>query len=164
MTVRFCFAAALAAARSLIACATLRHLHPSIPMADLSLFTLIAPALFGPSLGGLLDADSSPQQRQAYELVMCADQLGPRYATPYLQAATRLTSADFVQQALGKRGGRARTAACARTHRWRQRARRWPTGAGVQRQQKLLALPPGQRSISAAWLLPLRRGQASRPR
>jgi hypothetical protein len=66
-------------------------------MADLSLFTLIAPALFGPSLGGLLDADSSPQQRQAYELVMCADQLGPRYATPYLQAATRLTSAEFVQ-------------------------------------------------------------------
>ena len=71
-------------------------------MADLSLFTLIAPALFGPSLGGLLDADSSPQQRQAYELVMCADQLGPRYATPYLQAATRLTSAEFVQQALGE--------------------------------------------------------------
>lgn len=71
-------------------------------MPDLSLFTLIAPVLFGPSLGGLLDADSSPQQRQAYELVMCADQLGPRYATPYLQAATRLTSADFVQQALGE--------------------------------------------------------------
>lgn len=68
-------------------------------MPDLSFFTLIAPALFGPSLGGLLDADSSPQQRQAYELVMCADQLGPRYASPYLQAATRLTSADFVQQA-----------------------------------------------------------------
>ena len=51
-------------------------------MADLSFFTLIAPALFGPSLGGLLDADSSPQQRQAYERVMGADQLGPRYATP----------------------------------------------------------------------------------
>jgi hypothetical protein len=96
----FVFAAALAAAHGLIACATLRHPYPSIPMADLSFFTLIAPALFGPSLGGLLDADSSPQQRQAYELVMCADQLGPRYASPYLQAATRLTSAEFVQQAL----------------------------------------------------------------
>ncbi len=47
-------------------------------MADLSFFTLIAPALFGPSLGGLLDADSTtPQQRQAYELVQCAQQPGP---------------------------------------------------------------------------------------
>lgn len=115
-------------------------------MPDLSLFTLIAPALFGPSLGGLLDADSSPQQRQAYELVMCADQLGPRYATPYLQAATRLTSAEFVQQAQGE----------ARRQGENLRLRAQTQGGGTgpavadpaqvyQCQQKLLALPPGQR-------------------
>lgn len=114
-------------------------------MADLSFFTLIAPALFGPSLGGLLDADSSPQQRQAYELALCASQLGPRHAPPYLQAATRLTSAEFVQQALNE------------AHKMNENARLraqtqgggTPVGADpalvYQCQQKLLALPPGQR-------------------
>ncbi len=115
-------------------------------MADLSFFTLIAPALFGPSLGGLLDADSTtPQQRQAYELVQCAQQLGQGQGGAYLQAATRLSSPAFVQEAIKDVQYREQNAQMRASPGQPAAPRQTDPRVLYQCQRLLLAVPPGQR-------------------